>query len=42
LATALFVVALYGATVTAALVMAAVILMSIGAAAAWQKQTAEE
>jgi len=42
LATALFTAALYGATVTAALVVVGVMLMAVGAATAWQKQTGEE
>jgi len=42
LATALFTAALYGATVTATLVVAGVMLMAVGAATAWQKQTGEE
>jgi multidrug efflux pump subunit AcrB len=42
LATALFTAALYGATIAASLVMAGVVLMAVGAAAAWQKQTGEE
>jgi len=42
LATALFTAALYGATVAATLILVGTILMAVGAAAAWQKQTGEE
>jgi hypothetical protein len=42
LATALFTVALYGTAVTAALVTVGVMLMVLGAAAAWMRQTGEE
>ena len=42
LATALFTAALYGTTVTAALVTVGVMLMAVGAAAAWMRQTGEE